>query len=289
MITDFNDFVTWMYVIIDAMWQHIAPLYRRPGPPPSTWSDSALLTMAIVAECRAWDKETNAVSAWQNYPHVFPHVPERSRFNRRRRNLGFAINPMRQVVLRVLDGAQARQCALDRLPVPVIGFHLVPGSTGDWDAFGATYGSIASKKQTIYGDKGHLLMTRGGVILDVTLTGAHTSDKEAAEARLFDHHNRDVIADKASISRSLAERLRERRGVRLLTVPRRNQQRQRAKAVRRVLNTVRQRVETGNGQRTDHLHIEHNHATSFHGLRAALYQVDRPHAMYLSQPTAWQS
>jgi hypothetical protein len=30
-------------------------------------------------------------------------------------------------------------------------FHLVPSSTGDWAAHGATFGRCATKKQTIYG------------------------------------------------------------------------------------------------------------------------------------------
>jgi hypothetical protein len=58
MITDFDDFCTWMFVLIDDIWQVIGPLYRRPGPP-SACSDSELLTMALVGECREWDKETN--------------------------------------------------------------------------------------------------------------------------------------------------------------------------------------------------------------------------------------
>ena len=43
--------------------------------------------MALVAECRGWDEETEAISQWQEYRDLFPHIPERSRFNRRRRNL----------------------------------------------------------------------------------------------------------------------------------------------------------------------------------------------------------
>ena len=86
MITDFDDFCTWMFVLIDDIWQVISPLYRRPGPP-SACSDSELLTMAIVGECREWDKETNLIGEWQNYRHLFPVIPERTRFNRRRRNL----------------------------------------------------------------------------------------------------------------------------------------------------------------------------------------------------------
>src|SRR5688500_7293980 len=132
MIADFDDFCTWMYVLIDDIWQQIAPLYQRPGPAPSTCSDSELITMAIVGECREWDKETNLVAEWQNYPQLFPLLPERSRESSRRRNLMGAINHIRQIVLYVLDLAQDGQCVIDSLPVPVVQFHLVPSSHGDW-------------------------------------------------------------------------------------------------------------------------------------------------------------
>jgi len=40
MIADFEDFVTWMFVTIDDLWQKIAPMYDRPGPDPTSCSDS---------------------------------------------------------------------------------------------------------------------------------------------------------------------------------------------------------------------------------------------------------
>lgn len=32
MIDDFDDFCLWMYVLVDEIWQGIAPLFKRPGP-----------------------------------------------------------------------------------------------------------------------------------------------------------------------------------------------------------------------------------------------------------------
>jgi len=87
MIADFDDFVTWMFVITDNLWQGMAPLYHRPGPEPTSCSDSELITVALVSECRTWDRETHAMQEWAAYRHLFPRLPERSRFNRRRRNL----------------------------------------------------------------------------------------------------------------------------------------------------------------------------------------------------------
>jgi Transposase DDE domain len=280
MITDFDDFCTWMFVIIDDIWQVIGPLYRRPGPA-SDCSDSELLTMAIVGECREWDKETNLVGEWQNYRHLFPVIPERTRFNRRRRNLMGAIDHLRQMVLRVLDVAQDGQCVIDSLPVPVVQFHLVPSSTGDWAAHGATFGHCATKKQTIYGYRLHLLITLGGAIVDFELTSANADDRDAARDMLPAHPGLTVIGDKGYISAPLAEELWEQCRIRLLTLPRANQQAQLPPDVRRLINQVRQIIETVNGQLTEQFQIETNHAQSFWGLCARLSTKLTAHTLCL--------
>lgn len=155
MINDFDDFCLWMYVIVDDIWQQIAPFFKRPGPAPQC-SDSELLTMALIGECRGWDVETEMLSHWQEHRDLFPCIPSQSRFNRRRRHLMAAFNLVRRVVLEWLDLAQDQQCLMDSLPIPVVQFYLVPSSTGDWKAYGARFGKVASKKQTIFGYKLHL-------------------------------------------------------------------------------------------------------------------------------------
>jgi hypothetical protein len=278
MITDFDDFVTWMYVLIDDIWQRLAPLYHRPGPQPSC-SDSELITMAIVGECREWDKETNLTQEWRAYRHLFPHIPERSRFNRRRRNLMGAINHIRRVVLHVLDVAQDRQCVIDSLPVPVVQFHLVPSSTGDWAAHGATFGRCPTKKQTMYGYRLHLLITVGGVILDFTVTPANTDDRDAAAELLSAAYDLTVIGDKGYIKASLTETLWDQQRIQVLTLPRRNQRRSVTPEGQRLINQVRQIIETVNGQLTEQFQIETNHAHSFWGLCARVYTKLTAHTL----------
>jgi hypothetical protein len=58
--------------------------------------------------------------------------------------LAQAINLLRRVLLQRLDLSQDGQCIIDSLPVPVLEFHLVPGSTGDWAAYGARFGKVPS-------------------------------------------------------------------------------------------------------------------------------------------------
>src|SRR5919199_704341 len=86
MITDFDDFCLWMYGLVDEFWKPIQPLFQRPGPAPRC-SDSELLALCLISECRGWDVETELLSQWQTHRDLFPNLPSQSRFNRRRRQL----------------------------------------------------------------------------------------------------------------------------------------------------------------------------------------------------------
>jgi hypothetical protein len=256
MINDFEDFCTWMYVIIDEIWQQIAPLFKRPGPKP-VCSDSELITMAIVGECRSWDVETEMLSYWQEHCDMFPNIPSQSRFNRRRRNLMLAFNLMRRSVLQMLDLAQERQSVIDSLPIPVVQFYLVPGSTGDWKTHGATYGKVPSRHETIFGYKLHLLITVGGLILDFELAPANATDLEVGFEMLSEHTDLDVLGDKGYISAEQAALLWRQNRLHLKTIPRRNQKLQ--------LSVY------GN--------IEQNHAHTFWGLCTRLYTKLTAHTL----------
>lgn len=278
MITDFEDFCTWMYVVVDEIIQQVPFLLRRPGPPPEC-SDSEVITMALVGECRGWDVETEMLSHWQEHKDLFPRILSQSRFNRRRRKLMYTFNLIRRVVLGWLDIAQDRQCLIDSLPVPVVQFHLVPSSTGDWAAYGATFGKVSTKKQTIFGYKLHLLVTLGGVILDFELAPANVTDLEVGFEMLSEHSDLDVIGDKGYISTQKAAELWQHNHLRLLTLPRRNQKKQLSPEVKRLVNAVRQLVETVNGQLTQQFNIETNHAHTFWGLCTRLYTKLAAHTL----------
>jgi len=278
MITDFDDFVTWMFVIIDDMWQAIAPLYRRPGPDPTSCSDSELITVAIVSECRNWDRETHAVAEWKAYKHLIPRLPERSRFNRRRRNLYRAINQIRQMVLSMLDVAQDAQGAIDSLPLPVVKFHLAPQRSHDWDLAGATFGHCASKNQTFFGYRLHLVLTLGGVILDFELTSANADERDVAADLLPSQPGRTFLADKGYVQDELAQELLES-GVRLIALRRANQRKQLPETLKRLNERFRQIIETVNGQLSDQFGIEQNYAHSFWGLCARLYTKLTAHTL----------
>ena len=278
MINDFEDFCTWMYLIVDDIFEQIEPLFKRPGPKPEC-SDSELITMAIVGECRGWDVETEMLSYWQEHRDMFPHIPSQSRFNRRRRNLMLAFNLIRRTVLQWMDVAQDRQCVIDSLPIPVVQFYLVPSSTGDWKAYEARYGKVPSKQETIFGYKLHLLITISGVILDFELAPANATDLEIGFEILSEHTDLDVLGDKAYICADKAAQLWRQNRLCLTTIPRRNQKKQISPYLKKVYNAIRQIIETVNGQLSEQFNIEKNHAHTFWGLCTRLYTKLTAHTL----------
>jgi hypothetical protein len=280
MIADFEDFCLSMYVLVDDLWTRIGPRYRRPGPAPAC-SDSELLTMVLVGECRGWDQETDLVAAWQDYRALFPVIPERSRFNRRRRALHHAINDLRRVALTLLDLAQDRQAVIDSLPVPVMHFHLVPSSpsTSTWRAAGASFGKVSSKKQTIFGYKLHLLVTLGGVILDFVLAPANIHDLTVGSELLAEQRDLLVLGDKAYYSTAVAAALHAEAGVTLFALPRASQRVQLPPTVVTLHTRCRQIIETVNEQLSEQLHVEDNHAKTLWGLGARLYSKLTAHTL----------
>jgi hypothetical protein len=280
MIADCEDFRLWTHVIVDNIWARTAPLFRRPGPEPGR-GDSELITLVLVGECRGWGGETDLIGHWRRYPALFPVLPERSRFNRRRRNLPAAINEVRRALLGLLDLAADRQGAIDGPPVPVMGFHLAPGarSAGLWEAHGAAFGRVPSKRQTIFGDKLHLLVTLNGLIRDYTLAPANEPDLAVGAGLLAGHADLTVLGDKGHVSRPVAEALAAERGARLLTVPRTNQRDQAGAALAPLHGRFRQIVETVADQLADQFRIGRNHARTFGGLCARLHAKLAAHTL----------
>lgn len=284
MITDFDDFCLWIYVIVDDIFQQIEFLFKCPGPKPYC-SDSELIAMAIIGECRGWDQETELLANFRLHQDLFPDIPSQSRFNRRRRNLTMAFNLIRQIILKQMEIALDDSAIIDSLPIPVVQFYLVPGSTGDWTAYGATFGKVPSKKEIIYGYKLHLLISLEGLILDFELAPANETDLNVGYELLLQHTDLCVFGDKAYISQEKTEELWRKNRLRLLSLPRKNQKKTVSPEMRKLFNRIRQKIETVNNQLSNQFNIEVNHAHTFWGLCTRLYTKLTAHtiSIYLNR------
>lgn len=287
MIGDFVDLCTYVYVVTDEVYQRVvAPYDTRPGPR-SDFSDSELLTVSLVAELVGLDAETRCLAYLRrNHPGLFPLLPERSRYHRRRQQLAEVTNRVRGAIMerlwRVLEAEGADLCAIDSVPVPVVGFHH---ARHDHRWYGeAEYGRVASKKQTIYGFKLHLLVSASGLILDFALVAANEADGTLAEQLLIDKAGLTVLGDKGYVNAPLHQLLAWRNALTVLTPRRKNQKVQLPAALTRAINEARQIVETVNSQLVNQFALQRNRAKSVWGLATRVHAKLAAHTlgMYLN-------
>jgi len=273
MIANFADLCTYAYVIVDELYQAVAaPHDHRPGPA-AELSDSEVITLTLVAELVEVDKESRFLAyVRRNHLALFPKLPERSRFNRRRRALTEVTNRVRgallHLVLRRLTPEEAELCVIDSLPVPVVGFHHARGSHRWYGE--ASYGYVASKRLTIFGFKLHLVIAHSGLILDFALAPAHHADGALAEQLLIDKHRLTALGDKGYLNAALQQLLAWRNDLLLLTPKRSNQRAPLPEVLTQAINQFRQIIETVNSQLAGQFQLERNWAKGVSGLCARL-------------------
>ena len=170
-----------------------------------------------------------------------------------------------QCVLGRLAPQGRERCVIDSLPVPVVGFHHARGAHRWYGE--ASYGYVASKQQTIFGFKLHLLTTRSGLILDFALAPAHHADGALAEQLLLDKQWLIALGDKAYLNAALQGLLAWRND---LTPQRRNQREQLPEALTGAITHFRQIIETVNSPLAGQFQAERNHAKSITGLCARI-------------------
>ena len=239
---------------------------RNPDAP-----DSDILTISWLLEYIGADSEH------AGYPRLkvqlqtlFPSLPERSRFNRRRRNLMAASEVIRQT-LRICF-SQTDVFIVNSFPMPICDLKRAKPSTSDlkWaDASGclATYGTCTTKGLgTFFGFRGHVITTNDGVPVDFAIASANIDDREVLRVLSESRGYPIVLGDKGYVSESLQKELLATENTCLLATLRSNQKRQYPKAFRRLQVRLRRRIETTVAQLTDQFGISRVRARGHWGL-----------------------
>src|SRR3954451_12806803 len=251
MIAGFADLCTYLYVLTDEAYREgVAPYDTRPGPA-AAFTDSEVITLTLAAELVGLAAETRFLAdVRRHHLALFPLLPERSRYNRRRRCLVEVTNRIRSAIMarlwRVLAAEGQDLCVVDSVPVPVVGYHHAAGEHRWWGE--ADFGRVPAKKQRVYGCKLHLLIAHSGLLLDFALAPANHNDGALTAQLLADKVGLTVLGDKGYINGPLQTRLATAQDLTLLTPKRRNQLVQLPEALTQAINHFRQIIETVNSQ-----------------------------------------
>ena len=256
-----QDLLSVGFVVIDDLYERHFPdaVNHRPGPN-SKMSDSEVITIAWVGEMVGIDSER----AWYNFVkkefrHLFPHLPDRTRFNRRRRYLWAVSDKLRQAINDELPLSDI--FIVDSLPVPLCDFKRAHSSTSPLkceDASGtqATYGHCETKALgKFFGFRVHLIINCQGVPIDFSVANANIDEREVLWTMCETGNYSLIIGDKGYVSNSLSEMLLELDGIRLLAIKRENQKSQYTPQLRRNLSQIRGRIETTISQLNDQFHL----------------------------------
>ncbi len=247
---------------------------RRPGPNPNC-PDSDILTIAWLLEYIGADSENSGYQRIKaDLKSVFPVLPERSRFNRRRRNLSVMSEGIRGALTQYLPKTDVY--IVDSFPMPVCDFKRAHTSKSDFkwadvtDTL-ATYGNCATKGLgTFFGFRGSLITTANGLPVDFAIASADIDDREVLALLAERGQYPMMLGDKGYISQQLQQELLETEGMVLLPTLRSNQKQQYPEAFRKLHGRMRRRIETTISQLTEQFHVSRVRARTHCGLRTRM-------------------
>ncbi len=262
--------LTTLFTIVDdtmkgsAVIQHAL---KRPGPAPRL-SDSEVITLALYQELIGEPREDHFFRLHQaSLQPFFPGLNERSRYNRRKRDLWSVILALRMSLQLVLDALQLEEtAAIDSAPVPCVSYKRSKQAS---DFVGtADYGVCSSKAMKYFGCKLHSVVGLSGLILGFLLTPASRYDNQPVVELLdsFSHHLKLLLGDGAYNDAALESYLQQYRSLNLLAPAKANQAPKRSKSAQQQLNRLRLICETVNAQLQEQLHLSKHYAKSTWGL-----------------------
>ena len=262
--------LTTIFTIVDDVMKGspmIQQTLGRPGPAPRL-SDSELVTIALYQELIGEPREDHFFRLHQEeLRRYFPGLNERSRYNRRKRDLWSVILAVRISLQIVLDALQLEEtAAIDSVPVPCVGYKRAKAAS---DFVGtADYGVCSSKALKYFGCKLHSVVSLTGVIMGFVVTAANSYDNQPVVELLdsFAHHLKCLLGDGAYNDAALQTFLKQYRSVEVLAPVKLNQQPVRSKQAQQQLNRLRLICETVNAQLQEQLHLSKHYAKSTWGL-----------------------
>jgi hypothetical protein len=259
---------------------------RRPGRAPEL-SDSEVVTIALYQEMIGEPREDHFFRLHRlSLVPFFPGLNERSRYNRRKRDLWSAILAVRMALLIALGVSESDTAVIDSAPIPTVGYKRSKAAS---DFSGqSSYGVCSSKAMKYFGVKFHSLVTLTGVILDFMLTGAAPHDSQPV-MEFLEHKEKliEVLGDKAYNNELLQYTCRAELGTEL-TAPRRvDQEKIGTREERWCYARWRLVVERANSQLQEQFHLSKHYAKSKWGLMTRIAAKITAHTISILVNKIW--
>lgn len=260
------------YYLVDELYKEepCTARLRSRGEAPD-FTDSEVITIALVGSLF-----NKSETAWHNYVRrnflpLFPKLVERSRFNRRVRDLYQVIILLYDRISGLID-VDSNLLIMDSCPVPVCKYarrgrntNWAEGLNGNNSAL---YGYCAAKKEKYYGFKLNLLVNEKGCIKNFVLSPSGYHDISIMPELLENSIGDIALGDKGYIGwegYDIGDRF-------VITPKKKNQEKQNSKLENFVLSKYRKIIETVNSILVEQLNIQSIMAKSLFGLKARIAQ-----------------
>lgn len=229
-------------------------------------NDIEIVALSCCMEALGIDSENLLWSKLKtDYASLFPNLIDRSRFNRRRKRLTDMIMNVQDYVSRKLENL-SQVMVVDSIPVPVIKMAREKSHRSFKESFetAPAKGYSAVNKGWFIGYKLHLVIYDNGVVQQSGITKGNVHDINFLKNISNLPSEKQILGDRAYISKTLQMDLFEQYQVRL-KVPFRNNQHDYKKHPKKY-KSKRQMVETVFAQMCDQFNLKRNYAKSYKGL-----------------------
>lgn len=243
---DKDTLLTAIYTIVDDIMktsETIQNALQRSGPEPKL-TDAEIISIALYQDIIGEPNEKRFFRIHEKeLKKYFPDLNERSRFNRRKRDLWTIFLAVRIVILKILKVSNIETAVIDSAPIPCVSYKR-DKKCSRFDSAG--YGVCTSKAMKYFGYKFHNLISLSGVIIDFVLTSAAPYDNQVVlefleQQQVIIHQ---VLGDKAYNDQALQQKLEELLNITLWAPRKDNQQQIEPKHKTRFANRIRLMVET---------------------------------------------
>jgi hypothetical protein len=243
--------------------------FIRTGPKPK-FSDLEVIALNLTSEYLSIDSENYLFKKLENdYKDSFPHLIERSQYNKRKRKLFPYIEELRK---RLSDCFAINEdyFVIDSMPLEICKNSRINRSKICKENYVTSpeRGYCASQKSYYYGYKLHGMCTVNGVFTSIDLTKANVHDVAYLQEVKFKVSDCVLLGDKGYIDSQVQLNLFDHANVKLETPLRNNQKN--FKVYPYIFRKVRKRIETLYSQLCDQFMIRRNYAKSFKGFKTRI-------------------